>query len=592
MTRRIRVEGLWAPLAWAGTGSALAGGLLLVVLLAAGPAEWARPGPLHGALGGAVLLLVAAWALGGRSRRSAKDDPLSGPGEGSGPVRAVATLVFGLALALALREAPGSREGREPSVPDVLTDVGWLSHLWFLSAVALVAGAAALAVTGRPEPPAPGRPRSGAPLAALAPFVALAVFAVPTVLDRDRLTHTLAAPLAEAEEPVAGTEVTWVWEHPQEGAVDVEATATGVLVLGDSGVWALDSGDGTERWNFRPVGEVLWSGVSPDTGRVGVLYRDDSGTDRGRALTILETDTGGLVGHHGVPDPVERVSLTNATFVQTGADGAFTLRDHESGEEQPHAGTPDGCVPVGAPVVAGTRILVPDTCEEAGPHWGENPVRVLGARGDWYERAELPGPVEELASAPDGWAVVAHHGGDEPGALALRGRDGALIASDLSEDGTARVDPVDGERLLFTESGEGVRRVEYRLERPVVVPPGEGDPTTEPVASLVFEFADELSPEEAELALDPDAVAAGPDLFAAVHGVERTTVDGGSPGLHLLVGTWGSEGTAVRLDTAAEGLAPDGSAFGVALAPGAVVVSGLAVGERAHVVGVGPGPRD
>ncbi|WP_431869291.1 hypothetical protein [Nocardiopsis eucommiae] len=589
MTRRINVDGLWVPLAWAGSGSVLAGGLVLAVLAFTVPSG----APLHWALLGAVPLLVVACVLSGGEQR-----PRAGsPGAGSGPVRAAAALVACLALSVAVREGlPPRDEGQELPAADVLVDPGGSSSLFFLAAVALLLGAVALMVSGRPElsrPPS-ARPRRASLLASLAPAVALTVLAVPTALDRDRLAHTLAPSLTDAGEAVPGEEVAWVWEHPEDGSaggVDVVATATGALVLGDTGVWALDTRDGTERWRFRPVGEVVWSGLSPDTERVAVLYRDDSETDRGRALTILETDTGGLVGHHGVPDPVERVSLTNATFVQTGEGGTFTLRDHESGEELSYAGTPDGCVPVGAPVVAGTRILVPDTCEEAGRHRGENPVRVLGARGDWFERAELPGPVEELVSAPDGWAVVARHGGDEPGALALRGRDGGVISSDLSEDDVVRVDPVNGERLLFTEASEGARRVEYRLERPVVVPPGEGDPTIEPVAPLAFEFADELSVEEAELALDPGSVAAGPDLFAAVHGVPRATVGGGDPALHLLVGAWGSEGTAVRLDTAAEGLAPAGSGFGVALAPGAVVVSGLAVGERAHVVGVGPGPR-
>ena len=41
--------------------------------------------------------------------------------------------------------------------------------------------------------------------------------------------------------------------------------------------------------------------------------------------------------------------------------------------------------------------------------------------------------------------------------------------------------------------------------------------------------------------------------------------------------------------SAAEDLAPDGSSFGVALAPHAVVVSGFSVGDRAQVIGVGSG---
>ncbi|MFE9245917.1 hypothetical protein [Nocardiopsis sp. NPDC006938] len=600
MTRRIDVDGLWTPLAWVGTGSVLAAGPPLVALLVTGgPAGWGGPGPLHWALGGAVALLVVAWGRGGRAQRPVGDAPVPGPGEGSGPVRASAALVAFLALPTLLREArsPSEEEGGGArSAPDVLTDPGWVSHLWLLVAVALLVGGLALAVSGRPEPlrPAPGRARRAVLAAVLAPAVALAAFAVPVVLDRDRLEHTLAAPSGEPGEPVRGDEVAWVWEHPEEGSaggVRVAATGTGALVLDDGGVWALDSGDGTERWRFRPVGETLWSGVSPDTERVGVLYRDASAMDgRGRALAILESDTGRLVGRHTVHDRVEGVLFTNATFVEVGPEGGFVVRDHSTGAIWQHAEVPDGCAAAGAPVVAGARILVPDACEEESRHRGQDPVRVLAAHGEWFERGDLPGPVEELVSAPDGWAVLARYGGDDPGALALRGRDGAVIAEDLPVDGAPRVDPVDGERLLFTAYDDGARRVEYRLERPVVVPPGGDEPTTETEASLEFAFEDALTADEEERSLELGAVATGPELFAAVPGVPRAPVGAaGGAAAYLLVGAWGSEGSVVRLDTAVEGLEADGSAFGVALAPGAVVVSGLAVGDRAHVVGVGPG---
>lgn len=81
---------------------------------------------------------------------------------------------------------------------------------------------------------------------------------------------------------------------------------------------------------------------------------------------------------------------------------------------------------------------------------------------------------------------------------------------------------------------------------------------------------------------DPDGIAVSPELFAAVY------ADGDGPAV-LLVGAWGSGTTAIPLDTAAEGLSPGGSPFKVALAPDAIVVSGFSVGDRAHVIGVGPG---
>jgi hypothetical protein len=112
--------------------------------------------------------------------------------------------------------------------------------------------------------------------------VALAVLAVPTVLERDRAVHTLAEPLPVTDTPAHGDEVAWVWEHPDAGSAggtSVAATNSGALVRGSGGVWSLDSRDGSERWRFQPAGEVLWSEATPDGERVAVLYWDETGAD-------------------------------------------------------------------------------------------------------------------------------------------------------------------------------------------------------------------------------------------------------------------------------------------------------------------------
>ncbi|WP_017587130.1 PQQ-binding-like beta-propeller repeat protein [Nocardiopsis ganjiahuensis] len=586
MGRIMHPDTLWRLLSWAGTGSVLGGALVVTAAVVLGPAEWDGTAAVHWALCGAVVLLAVVWALGAEGQRPEGNEYYSLPGEGSGPIRAAAVLVVCLALQVVLRELPeageaGVREtGWEGPPPDVLVDFGAVSHLWYLAALALLAGAAVLAVSGRPEPlrPAPGQPRIEALLAGLAPVVALAVFAVPTALERDRFVHTLAEPLSPAESPVPAhaDEVAWVWEHPEEGSageVSVAATDSGVLVHGARGVWALDSRDGAERWRFQPLGEVLWSQVTPDGGRVAVLYRDDTRPEHEqRSLAVLEADTGRLVGDHRIHRRVDHLLLTGATFVQVAEDDSFTVRSQEPHEEEIRYELRGGCEQVGAPVAAGPRILVPEECprdEEAPEEWFPQ-VLVLTEGGARYSSLELPGPVEELTAAPDGWSVVVRYAGDEPGALAFRGRTGEVVAEDLPA-GTV---PLDGERLLFTETDEATHQAEYRLEKPVVGEPGGEVPDTETLETLAFTTR----------IPDPDSIASSPELFAALQAGED------DPAV-LLVGAWGSDPAAVPLDTAAEGLSPDGSPFGVALAPDVIAVSGLSAGDRAHVIGVGPGPR-
>ncbi|WP_017579940.1 PQQ-binding-like beta-propeller repeat protein [Nocardiopsis valliformis] len=590
--RWISADTLWRLISWAGTGAVLGGVLALVGAALLSPAErWGETSPLlHWGLGGAIVLLTAAWALPGGEHR-----PGSGwdrrPGEGSGPLRAAAVLVGCLAVLVALREVPGARtpvraSGEGEPLPDVLVDFGAVSHLWYLSALTLLAGALMLAVAGRPEPlrPASGRPRIQAVSAGLAPAVALAVLAVPPVWDRDPSVHTLAEPLASAEAAasVHGDEVTWVWEHPEAGSageISVAATDTGALIHGPRGVWALDSRDGSERWRFQPVGEVLWSEPTPDGERVAVLYRDETGADHEqRSVAVLAADTGRPVGYHRIRDEADRVLLTDRAFLQVEESGRFTLRDHESGEANRYQ-RDRGCVQTGAPVIADARILVPEECppDEDDAESAEeesHQLRVLTEAGGTYGRREIPGPVEQVLSAPDGWAVVVHYGGDDPGVLAVRSRNRGVTAENLPTE-PGRVVPVNGELLMYTETDEDTDQVEYRLERPVVGEPGGDIPDTETVDSLVF----------ATPAPVPESVAVSPELFA---GVRAEGPDGNEPAV-LLVGAWGADGIEVPLDSAAEGLAPDGSTFGVALAPHAIVVSGFSVGDRAQVIGVGSG---
>lgn len=592
MGRIMNSDTLWRLLSWAGTGAVLGGSLVLTAAVVLSPAERDGTSAVHWGLCGAVVLLAVVWALSAEGQQPQGDEYYSLPGEGSGPIRAAAVLVLCLALQVVLRELPGAREpavretGREGPPPDVLVDFGAVSHLWYLAALALLAGTAVLAVSGRPATlrPASGRSRLQALAAGLAPVVALAVFAVPTALERDRFVHTLAEPLSPAESPAPAHAdgVAWVWEHPDEGSageVSVAATDSGVLVHDPRGVWALDSRDGAERWRFQPLGEVLWSQVTPDGGRVAVLYRDDPRQEgEQRSLAVLEADTGRLVGDHRIHRRVDRLLLAESMFVQVAEDGSFTVRSQEPGEEETRYELRGGCEQAGAPVVAGPRILVPEECppDEEDPE-GEGgseewfpQVRILTEGGSWYSSLELPGPVEELTAAPDGWSVVARYGGDEPGALAFRGWTGEVVAENLP----AGAVPLTEERLLFTGVGKDTHQVEYRLERPVVGEPGGEVPGTETLETLAFTTR----------VPEPGSIASGPELFAALQAGED------DPAV-LLVGAWGSEPTAVPLDTAAEGLSSDGSPFGVALAPEAIAVSGLSVGDRAHVIGVGPGPR-
>lgn len=594
--RGIGADTLWRLLSWGGTGAALGGALVLTAALSLSPAEWPGATLLHWGLCGAVVPLAVVWALRGGGQR-----PVGGydsdPGEGSGLIRAAAALVLFLAFHVVLREIPGVlgwdgaggadtreagawRDGAEIVPPDVLVDFAPISYLWFLGALALLAGAGALAASGRPEPlrPAAGRPRRQALPAGLVPVVALAVLAAPTALERDRVVHTLAEPLTRAGDAALehSDEVTWVWVHPEEGSageVAVVGTGSGALVVGGQGVWALDSRDGTERWRFQPTGEVLWADVTFDGGRVAVLYQDDSQeAHEQRSLAVLETDTGKLVGDHRIHREVDGVLLASTTFVQVEA-GGFTVRAQEPGEEETRYQPEEGCRQAGAPVLAGPRILVPEECvvddeERESADDRRHQARILLEDGSRYGTREVPGPVEELSAAPDGWAAVVRYGGDEPGSLAFQGRNSSTIAEDLP----AGAAPLNGQRLLYTEAEEGARQVEYRLEKPVVGEPGGGIPDTEPLASLVF---------TAQLP-DPDSVAVSPRLFAAVQAGEH------DPAV-LLVGEWGSGTTAIPLGAAAEGLAPDGSSPSVALAPDAIVVSGLSAGDRAHIIGAGPG---
>ncbi|GAB3721583.1 hypothetical protein [Nocardiopsis oceani] len=629
--REISADTLWRLLAWGGTGAVLGGALVIASALLLSPAEWPGATMLHWGLCGAVVLLAAVWALkGGEQRPVDQYDP--NPGEGSGMIRAAAALVLFLAFHVALRELPGARgetgvpdepedrvAGEEAVLPDVLVDFASISDLWFMGALALLVGAGALAVGGRPEPlrPATGWPRRQAVLAGLLPVVVLTAFATPTVLERDPAVHTLAGPrtaagASTAAEPFGqaeaaaledGDDAAWVWEHPEEGSAgeaEVVATGYGALVVGGQGVWALDSRDGTERWRFQPVGEVLWADASFDGERVAVLYEDAEREEhQQRSLAVLEAGTGKLVGDHRIHRKVDEVLLTTTTFVQVEED-VLSVRAHEQeGTEDEARYAPEaGCRQVGAPVLAGPRILVPEECtpdpedregedDREGDDDREHEVRLLHEDGSPYGGHDVPGPVEEVDAAPDGWAAVVRYGGDDPGVLAFQSRAGDVIAEDLP----ASAVPLRGERLLYTETEEpegtekpegteepegtdGADRVEYRMVQPqVAVPRGE---TAEPEAleSLVFTAQHP----------DPDSVIADSGVFAAVHaGDEEPTA--------LLVAEWGSDPVTIPLDTAAEGLSPDGSPFGVALAPETVVVSGLSAGDRAHVVGVGPGPR-
>ncbi|MGW5875963.1 hypothetical protein ACWFMI_05315 [Nocardiopsis terrae] len=592
--RGIDADTVWRLLSWAGTGAVLGGALVLTSALVLSPAEWDGASPLHWGLCGAVVLLALVWTLRGGGQRPGTDEYGPRPGEGSGPIRAAAVLVLCLALQVALRERPGARDGAagteagesgaEHALPDVLGGFALVSHFWFLGALALLVGAGALAISGRPEPlrPAAGRPRRQALLSGLVPVVALVVLAVPAGLEGDRVVHTLAEPHTPVGDAAleSGDEVAWVWEHPEEGSAgeaEVVATGSGALVLDNRGVWALDSRDGAERWRFQPIGEVLWSDVTFDGERVAVLYRDDSRhAHQRRSLAVLETDTGKLVGDHRIHRKVESVLLTSRTFVQV-EEGGFTVRAQEPGAEKTAYRPEEGCGQAGEPVVAGPRILVPEECvvdgeEREGGDEPHHEVRILLEDGSRYGTRALPGPVEELAAAPDGWAAVVRYGGDEPGSFAFQGRSRNVIAEDLPTGAEDRARPVDGELLLYTETGEGGRQVEYRLVKPVVGVPEEEVPDTETLGSFVF---------TAQLP-DPGSVAVSPELFAAVRA-------GGHDTAVLLVGEWGSQATAVPLDTATDGLSPDGSPFGVALAPDAIVVSGFSAGNRAHVIGVGPG---
>ena len=608
--REISADTLWRLLAWGGTGAVLGGTLVIASALLLSPAEWPGATLLHWGLCGAVALLAAVWVLkGGEQRPVDEYDP--NPGEGSGPIRAAAALVLFLAFHVALREFPGARgetgvpdepevrvAGEEAVLPDVLVDFASISDLWFMGALALLVGAGALAVGGRPEPlrPAAGWPRRQAVLAGLLPVVVLTAFATPTVLERDPVVHTLAGPRtaagpSTAAEPFSqadaaaledGDDAAWAWEHPEEGSAgeaEVVATGYGTLVVGGQGVWALDSRDGTERWRFQPVGEVLWADASFDGERVAVLYEDAEREEHlQRSLAVLEAGTGKLVGDHRIHRKVDDVLLTTTTFVQV-EEGVLSVRAHEQeGTEDEARYAPEtDCRQVGAPVLAGPRILVAEECtpdpeDREGDDDREHEVRLLHEDGRPYGGHDVPGPVEEVAAAPDGWATVVRYGGDDPGVLAFQSRDGDVIAEDLPA-GTV---PLRGERLLYTEpeGTDDADRVEYRLAQPqVAVPRGEvADP--EVLESLVF--TDERP--------DPDSVTAGSEVFAAVHaGDEEPTA--------LLVAEWGSGPVTIPLDTAAEGLSPDGSPFGVALAPDTVVVSGLSAGDRAHIVGVGAGPR-
>lgn len=545
--RGIDTTVFWRLVSWAGTGAILAGTLVTVTALLLGPgATWIQWG-----LCGAVVSLVLVWALpGGEQPPMERYD--SEPGEGSGPIRAAAALVGFLAVHVVLREQA------EPEGPrEVLIDHASVSQLWFLGALVLLVGALALAVSGRPDPrwPASGRPRVQALAAGLVPIVVLSWFAVPTVLERDRTVHTLAGPL----EPTTAAASTW--EYPLEdaaGAAEVVATASGVLAITDQGVRALDVRDGTERWRFQPVGEVLWADADFTGERFAVLYLDEGRKSyEQRSLAVLEAETGELVGDHRIHTQVESVLLTPTTFVEVRASG-FTVRAQEPGEEETRYLPKEGCEKSGAPILAGPRILVPEECEpdedeQEGDDEQRHQVRMLLENGESFGTREVPGPVTELAPAPDAWATVVRYGGDEPGSLAFQGRSVNMLGEDLPGDVVA----LEGERLMYTEADD--ERVEYRLLKPTVA--GEDEKVTEPELLASLEFTTRIP--------DPDTVVASAERFAAID--EEAEV--------LLVGEWGSEPTEIPLDD---------SPLSVALAPDTIVVRGLSADGRSHVIGVRP----
>lgn len=548
--RGIDTAVFWRLFSWAGTGAVLAGALAIATVLLLGPgATWIQWG-----LCGAVVLLALVWALpGGEQSPVGRYDPE--PGEGSGPIRAAAALVGFLSVHVVLRELA---EPEGP--PEVLIDYASVSQLWFLSALALLVGALALAVSGRPDPrwPASGRPRIQALAAGLVPIVVLSVFAVPTALERDRTVHTLAGPL----DPT--TDAATTWEHTLEdtaGAAEVVATASGALAITDQGVRALDVRDGTERWRFQPVGEVLWADADFTGERVAVLYLDEGRKSyEQRSLAVLEAETGELVGDHRIHTQVESVLLTSTTFVEVRASG-FTVREQEQeqepGEEETRYLPKEGCEKSGAPILAGPRILVPEECEPDDDSESDDEqryqVRMLLESGASFGTREVPGPVTELVPAPDAWATVVRYGGDEPGSLAFQGRSSNMLGEDLPGDVVA----LEGERLMYAESSDD--RVEYRLLKPTVA--GHKEQATEPELLESLEFTTRIP--------DPDSVVANAERFAAIDEEAEA----------LLVGEWGSEPTEFTLD---------GSPLSVALAPDTIVVSGLSADGRAHVIGVRP----
>lgn len=551
--RGIGRDVFWRLVSWAGTGAVLGGALVIASALLLGPAEWPDSGWPRWGLCGAVVLLAVVWALpGGEQRPVGEYDPE--PGEGSGPIRAVAAPVAFLALLVVIREFSEPEGSRE-----VLIDLASISHLWLLGALALLVGAVTLAVSGRPDPrwPSVTRLRLQALSAGLVPIVVLSVFAVPTVREHDRTVHTLARPL-DSEAVAAST-----WGHPVEepvGKAEVVATATGALVVTDQGVRALDVRDGAERWRFRPVGEVLWADTDFTGERVAVLYRDEGREEHEqRSLAVLEAETGDPVGDHRIHREVESVLLTSTTFVEVRETG-FTVRAHDRDEDEVGYLPKEGCRKSGGPVLAGPRILVPEECESDEEQWHQ--VRMLLESGESFGTREVPGPVEELLPAPDGWSTVVHYGGDEPGALAFQGRSANMLGEDLPGDVMA----LEGERLMHTEIDDD--RVEYRLLKPMVAVAKEKVAEPEPLES--FEFTGRIP--------DPGTVVASAERFAAID--EEAEV--------LLVGEWGSEPTETPLDTVAEGLSPDGSSFDLALAPDTIVLSCLSTDGHVHVIGVRP----
>lgn len=551
--RRIGTDVFWRLVSWAGTGAILGGALVITSALLLGPAEWPDLGWPHRGLCGAVVLLAVVWALpGGEQRPVGEYD--SEPGEGSGPIRVVAAPVALLALLVVIRgfsEPEGSR--------NVLIDLAAVSHLWLWGALALLMGAVVLAVSGRPEPrcPSSARPRLQALVAGLLPIVTLSVFVVPTVLERDRTVHTLARPLDSKTVAVS------TWEHPvaeSVGKADVVPTATGALVITDQGVRALDVRDGAERWRFRPVGEVLWADVDFTGDRVAVLYRDEGREEHEqRSLAVLEAETGEPVGDHRIHRQVESVLLTSTTFVEV-RDTGFTVRAHDGDENEVGYLPKEDCRKSGAPVLAGPRILVPEECASEEERWYQ--VRMLLESGESFGTREVPGPVEELLPAPDGWSTVVHYGGDEPGSSAFQGRGSGMLGEDLPDAVVA----LEGERLMYAENDDD--RAEYRLLKPMVARDDRKVAEPEPLES--FEFTGRIP--------DPDTVVASAERFAAVD--EEVEA--------LLVGEWGSEPTEIPLDTVAEGFSPSGSSFGPALAPDTIVLACLTADGRAHVIGVRP----